>query len=41
LKAEKEKFDAVLQRLLSAKPKPRSKIKTNGKRGSKQPLLKK
>jgi hypothetical protein len=41
LKVEKQKFDTILLKLLKAKPKPRNKIKTNGKRGSKQPLLKK
>lgn len=38
---EKEKFDAVLGALLKAKPIPRDKIKTRGKRGSKKPLFQK
>jgi hypothetical protein len=32
MKANKEKFDALLGRLLKAKPEPRRKIKTTGKR---------
>jgi hypothetical protein len=38
MKVEKEKFDALLGKLLKAKPEPRKKIKTTGKRGSK-PIL--
>jgi hypothetical protein len=39
MKVEKEKFDAVLTKLIKAKPSPRKKIKTQGRRGSKKPLL--
>jgi len=39
MKVEKEKFDSLLGKLLKAKPAPRKKIKTSGKRGSKKPLL--
>jgi hypothetical protein len=39
MKVEKEKFDSLLGKLLKAEPKPRKKIKTSGKRGSKKPLL--
>ncbi len=35
MKVEKEKFDALLGKLLKAKPEPRKKIKTQGKRGPK------
>ena len=36
---EKEKFDSLLGKLLKAKPEPRKKIKTQGKRGPKSPIL--
>jgi len=39
MKVEKEKFDALLQKLIKAKPEPRKKIKTKGKRGPKKPIL--
>jgi len=39
MKTEKKKFDAVLSKLLCAKPVPRKKIKTQGKHGSKKPIL--
>jgi hypothetical protein len=39
MKVEKEKFDNLLGKLLKAKPEPRKKIKTDGRRGSKAPLL--
>jgi hypothetical protein len=38
MKVEKKKFDDVLSKLLSAKPEPRKKIKTLGRRISK-PLI--
>jgi hypothetical protein len=41
MKVEKEKFDNALARLLKAKPEPRKKIKTTGRRGSKAPILSK
>jgi hypothetical protein len=41
LKVRKDKFDAVLGKLLKAEPKPRKSIKTSGRRGSKSPLLQK
>jgi hypothetical protein len=39
MKVEKEKFDSLLGKLLSAKPEPRKKIKTQGKRGSKKAII--
>lgn len=39
MKVEKEKFDSLLGKLLKAKPEPRKKIKTLGKRGPKTPIL--
>jgi hypothetical protein len=39
MKVEKEKFDTALAKLLRAKPQPRKKIKTQGKRGSKKPII--
>jgi hypothetical protein len=39
MKVEKEKFDSLLGKLLKAKPEPRKKIKTSGKRGPKSPIL--
>jgi hypothetical protein len=39
MKVEKEKFDSLLRKLLKAKPEPRKKIKTKGKRGPKTPIL--
>jgi hypothetical protein len=41
MKANKEKFDALLGKLLKTKPEPRKKIKTTGRRGSKAPILSK
>ena len=38
LVVRKEKFDSLMTRILQAKPVPRNKIKTSGKRGSK-PIL--
>jgi hypothetical protein len=38
MKVQKEKFDNLLGRLLKAKPEPRKKIKTSGKRTAK-PIL--
>lgn len=38
-KVEKAKFDTILVKLLKAKPEPRKKIKTRGKRGPKKPIL--
>jgi hypothetical protein len=40
MKVEKEKFDALLGKLLKAKPEPRKKIRTKGKYGSKGPIIK-
>jgi hypothetical protein len=39
MKVEKDKFDAVLGKLLKTKPKPKKEIKTSGKRGSKKPIM--
>jgi hypothetical protein len=39
MKVEKEKFDLLLGKLLKAKPEPRKKIKTQGRRGPKTPIL--
>jgi hypothetical protein len=39
MKTEKEKFDRLLHKLLTAKPGPRKDIKTTGKRGTKTPIL--
>lgn len=41
LKVRKDKFDAIIKKLLSSPPKPRKEIKTSGKRGSKNPILQK
>jgi hypothetical protein len=38
MKVEKQKFDDLLGKLLKAKPEPRKKIKTSGKRSGK-PIL--
>jgi hypothetical protein len=38
MKVEKDKFDSLLGKLLKAKPEPRKKIKTKGKRTAK-PIL--
>jgi hypothetical protein len=38
MKVEKEKFDSLLGKMLKAKPEPRKKIKTSGKRTAK-PIL--
>jgi hypothetical protein len=40
-KVEKAKFDALLTKLLAAKPEPRKQIKTRGRKGSKSPILSK
>jgi len=39
MKVRKDKFDAVLGKLLKAAPKPRKSIKTAGKHGPKTPIL--
>lgn len=39
MRVEKAKFDNALAKLLRAKPEPRKKIKTRGRRGSKAPIL--
>jgi hypothetical protein len=39
MRLEKEKFDSLLGKLLKTKPEPRKKIKTQGKRGPKTPIL--
>jgi len=39
MKVEKENFDALLGKLLKAKPEPRKKIKTQARRGPKTPIL--
>jgi hypothetical protein len=39
VKVEKQKFDTILVKLLKAKPEPRKKIKTQGRKGSKTPIL--
>lgn len=39
MKVEKKKFDTMLGKLLNAKPEPRQKIKTKGRRGPKTPIL--
>jgi len=39
MKVDKNKFDALLGKLLKAKPEPRKKIKTEGRKGSKSPIL--
>jgi hypothetical protein len=39
MKVEKRKFDQALTKLLRAKPEPRKKIKTRGRRGAKTPIL--
>ena len=41
VKVEKIKFDNALAKLLRAKPQPRKKIKTQGKRGPRTPILSK
>ncbi len=41
MKVSKDKFDAVLGKLLKTKPVPRTSIKAAGKRGSKKPILSK
>ena len=38
-KVNKEKFDSLLTRMLTAKPEPKTEIKTRGKRGPKTPIL--
>jgi len=35
MKVEKQKFDAVLNKLLKTKPEPRGKVKTLGRRTAK------
>lgn len=39
MKVEKKKFDSVLEKLLKSKPAPRKQIKTQGRKGSKAPIL--
>lgn len=39
MKVEKKKFDNALAKLLQAKPKPRKKIKTQGKHGKKKAII--
>jgi hypothetical protein len=39
MRVEKGKFDSLLGKLLKAKPEPRKKIKTQGRKGSKNPIL--
>ena len=39
MKTNKKRFDEVLAKLLSAKPTPRKKIKTQGRHGPKTQLL--
>jgi hypothetical protein len=39
MKVEKRKFDQALKKMLRAKPEPRKKIKTRGRRGVKTPIL--
>jgi hypothetical protein len=39
MKVEKQKFDALLSRVLRTKPAPREKIKNGGKHGPKTPIL--
>jgi hypothetical protein len=39
LVVEKEKFDAVLSKLLNMKPIPMKEIKTRGRKGSKAPIV--
>jgi len=41
MEVDKGKFDAVLSKLIKAKPEPRKKIKTQGRRGPKKPILRK
>lgn len=41
MKVEKQKFDALLSKVLRTKPAPRDKIKTHGKHGAKTPILQK
>ena len=38
-KVNKAKFDALLTKLLTAKPEPRQKIKSSGKYGPKTPIF--
>jgi hypothetical protein len=39
MKAQKDKFDSLLAKLLKSRPEPRKDIKTPGKRGPKTPIL--
>ena len=39
MKVGKRKFDDALTKMLRAKPEPRKKIKTQGRRGPKTPIL--
>jgi hypothetical protein len=39
VKVEKKRFDDLLGKLLKAKPEPRKKIKAQGRKGSKSPIL--
>ncbi len=41
MKVPKDKFDAILKKLIDTPPKPQKEIKTSGKRGSKSPILQK
>jgi hypothetical protein len=39
MKIEKSVFDATLKKILRAKPMPKSKVKSNNRRGPKTPIL--
>jgi len=39
MKVQKDKFDKLLGKLISSKPEPRKKIKTQGRKGPKTPIL--
>jgi hypothetical protein len=39
VKVEKQKFDALLDKILKTKPEPRKQVKTTGKGGSKTPII--
>jgi hypothetical protein len=39
MKVEKRKLDQALTKMLRAKPEPRKRIKTQGRRGPKTPIL--
>ena len=38
-KVKKEEFDALLVKMINAKPEPCKKIKTKGKHGPKNPII--